>query len=433
MTTRRRSSRWKLGAFSLVLLLFAGGLALHRPVTASLPDGTTFELVSLDVAPTNVVVRATFLGRVAERWIPANGWKVGKFEMQRPQRLTFHHRGLSDLLVAAIKLQPGSPREQDLLLPASDRPLRVQIIGDDGYGYVDDYAIFRKHADGVFAHVVTPRFPRDSAHLRFRLEEHHSDSVTGWRELVTLRVANPKPASPQPWSVEPSQRISLGDDLELETGTLTISTNAARRADLWVNQAGLAARFRFRGQRDGNWSLQDAVIRDALGNVDATGLHASPSDDWYWYAIERPLDPQVPWRFETHVARVSGFPETNLFNIKVRFGDSLSTNLGGVAALLRFTGADVFEVQLTERPRDRRLNLVSVRLADGKSFGPEVNASNQHRFSKSLIDAATNAPAAQRAGAPHEVEATIAIHPNYPVQFTLQPEFDAVMPTSSPR
>jgi hypothetical protein len=70
-----------VAATLLALLLLLGWAAFNRPVTTSLADGTTFELASVNVALTNTLVRGTFLGRLAEKWIPANGWKVGNFRV----------------------------------------------------------------------------------------------------------------------------------------------------------------------------------------------------------------------------------------------------------------------------------------------------------------------------------------------------------------
>ena len=439
MTVQPRGSRWALGATFLALLLFVGWIAVNRPPTASMAGGTTFEIAYLEVAPTNIVVRGTFLGRVAERWIPANGWKFGKYEVRRPQRLTFQNHGRSELLVAAIKLRPGSPREKQLLLPSADEPLRFQIVGDDGFGYGEGYAEFRTFPDGVFAHVVTPRFPRDSAMLRFRLEERHSEEPTGWREIATLTAPNPKPTTPQTWSIEPSQRIRLGDDLVVELGELTISTNVPDPKQPRANLALLPVRFSIGGKPAINWRLHSASIHDALGNHLATDFSSYWSNGWVWHPIERPLSPHVPWRFDAHVARFADFPETNLYTFRLNAVKSVLTNFDGVATAISFGGLDVLKVELTNQPPDRRLSLVSAKLLNGTTFDPSVGEFSQHRISKSLmgpgliIYSKTNPnPPISFSAWPHSVVATIAIHRNYPVQFTIQPTFQAAPPAGPP-
>ena len=427
MTVQPRGSRWALGAIFLALILFVSWIAFNRPATASMSDGTTFEIAYLDVAPTNVVVRGTFLGQVAERWIPAGGWKFGKYQVRRPQRLTFQNQGRSDLLVVAIKLRPGSPREKNLLLPSRDLSLRFQIIGDDGFGYVEGYAEFRTFPDGVFAHVVTPRFPRDSAMLRFRLEERHPEEPTGWREIATLTASNPKPTTPQALSVEPSRRIRLANDLEIELGQLTISTNAPDPKQLWVNSAMLPVRFWVGGRLENKWGLQSGTIHDALGNIDAATFNSFSSNGWVWHPIERPLNPHVPWRFDAHVARFGDFPETNLFTYVLNHGRSLSTNCNGVATTVSFAGQDLLTVDLPERSPAFRLSVISARHLNGNELDREHSAMNQHHFRASfparggmIVLDGTNDASAFYSG-PHSVEVTFAVHPNYPIQFTIQP------------
>ncbi len=461
MTTRPRRSRWKLGAFSLALLLFVGWMAIHRPITTSLPDGTTFELNYLNVALTNEVVHGTFLGRVLESWIPATGWSVGKYPLVRPQRLTLHNQGRSDLLVAVIKLRPGSPRVKNLLLPLPHQPMHFQIIGDDGYGYVNGYARFEVYSDGLFAHVVTPNFPRDSAKLRFRLEERHPEAPTGWREIATVIAPNPKPAKTEAWTVDQGRRIRLADGIEMELGELTISTNTPYPQEPWVNSAMLPVRFWKDGQTATNWGLHSASIRDALGNHESTTLSSYWSNGWVWHPIERPLSPHVPWRFDAQVARTKDFPETNLFTFAMMNGvNPLSTNLGGVAVSVSLGRLDKLTIELTERPADQCLSLVAARLPSWLMFGRVGHAFSQHHFSTTIgmpsvvifvetfrsnrtigvwphseseLEPDSTVPFEPWVTTnlwPDSVEAIIAIHPNYPVQFTLQPRLDSAQPGS---
>jgi len=456
-----------LGALSLALLLFAGWLVINRPSTATLPDGTTFELSYLNVALTNEVVHGTFPGRVLESWIPATGWKVGKYYLMRPQRLSLHNQGRSDLLVAAIKLRPGSPRVKNLLLPLPHQPLRFQIIGDDGYGYVEGFASFQVYDDGVFAHIATPRFPRNSAKLQFRLEERHPEAPTGWREIATLSARNPKPTLPESWPIGANQRIRFGDGIEMELGELTISTNAPDSQQPWVNGAMLPVRFSVGGKLAINWGLHSASIRDALGNLEATSLSSYWSNGWVWHPIERPLSPHVPWRFDAQVARTKDFPETNLFTFTMPGLNSVSTNFGGVAVSINLGRLDELTMELTERPANQRLSLVAARLPEALRFDQAGQVSSQHRFSKALgmlsyvifddpdrsnstigvWPHSKNARETERERDvtkgdqstqltnrwTHSVEAIIAIHPNYPVQFTLQPKLDSPPPTNPER
>lgn len=465
MPTRPQSSRWMLGAMSLALLLFIGWLAFNRPITSTLPDGTTFELSYLNIALTNEVVHGTILGRVLERWIPANGWSVGKYPLVRPQRLTLHNRGRSDLLVAAIKLRPGSPRLKNLLLPLPHQPMRFQIIGDDGYGYANDYASFQVYPDGVFAHVVAPNFPRDSAQLRLRLEERHPEAPTGWREIAMLSAPNPKPGKAEAWTVDQGRRIRLADGIEMELGELTIFTNTPYPREPWVNSAMLPVRFSVDGRLAINWGLHSASISDALGNHESSALSSYWSNGWVWHPIERPLSPHVPWRFDAQVARTTGFPETNLFTVAMMDGvNSLSTNLGGVAVSVTLGRHDQLTIELMERPADQRLDLIAARLPDWLMFGQDGHAFSQHRFSKSLgmrsiivhdetyrsrstigvwpdsgnaletgleRDLTKNYPAKHHIDLrPSSIEVAIAIHSNYPVQFTLQPKLDSAPPAN---
>jgi hypothetical protein len=429
-----------VAATLLALLLLLGWAAYNRPVTTSLADGTTFELASVNVALTNTLVRGTFLGRLAEKWIPANGWRVGNYQVYRPQRLVLHNKNRSDLLVAAIKLRPGSPRVKNLLNPLPHRPLRFQIIGDDGYGYVEGYANFRVYPDGIFAHVVTPSFPRESQKLRFRLEELHGPE--GWQELATLITPNPKPAAREEWPVTPGQRLRISDDLEMELGELRLHLTNSVPNSVWVNPSTMRVRFWSGGQIDTNWCLQfPTELQDDVGNLDMLGLLPVHTNGWMEHGIPRSLSPRAVWRFKSQVARLNGFPVTNLFTFQLNRGESFTTNWIGLPVAVSFSGLDeVLAVRLTEKPPNHRLSLVSARTPGGKELVIPANSSNQHQFSGALVAPAIAAltghyemvPTPTR-GWPHAVEVTIAIHRNYPVQFTIQPKLVSIPPAATSR
>jgi hypothetical protein len=102
-------------------------------------------------------------------------------------------------------------------------------------------------------------------------------------------------------------------------------------------------------------------------------------------------------------------------DIRRPFG-TFTTNFAGVPVTIGYIRDHTFQVELPTRPPDLRVTLIEAKGDQGERLSP--GSWGQHRFST---------PFARKVGQREwNVRATIAIHPNYPVQFTRQPRYERV-------
>ena len=111
--------RWKLVIASVGLICLVIALALWGGNSSkrTLPDGTTLVLSGVMIGPTNIYMHGTFWSKIIGRFVPAKGFAVAGFKLQRPEKITFTGQEGSEILSARLELLPRSPREKSLVSP----------------------------------------------------------------------------------------------------------------------------------------------------------------------------------------------------------------------------------------------------------------------------------------------------------------------------
>jgi len=381
-----------------------------------LADGTVLVLSGLKLGPTNVYTHGSWLSQTLGRLAPAKGITVVGLKLQPPGKIAVTAPEGAEVLSARILLQPGSPREAALFFSQQAlQNFRWVIIGDDGSTFVRFFTGFRKQGEGALSYLHTGTFPRTSQFLRIRLEERDTPEVGEWRVVAEFPVKNPKPARVELWTPQKSPRFQLAEDLEMEVGELVFRPGSVHSGDIWENMALLPLRFTTRGQAVTNWGIHGrdgGDVRDASGNFERLSSVEFFTNDWMMCRIFQPLDPARAWKFRINVARQSYFPATNLYSFTIPWplATPIQTNLGGFPVRIGYINSDLLNVELLNKPADMRLSFVRAVDKDGDNLDRRVGSWGQHSFWKSL-----------RLYKGMQIHATVAIHPNYEVTFTLAP------------
>jgi len=378
---------------------------------------------NLKTGRTNVYTHGTWLSQTLGRFAPASGINIAGFKLEQPTRVTYTAPEGSESLTARLRLLPGSPRENTLVSPPFHRKFRLLIPSDDDFAFVREFDGFQQLTDGLCAYVSPSSFPRDSRLLRFRLEERDTSESRDWREVATFVVKNPKVARIEPWRTERHPRLKLADDLELAVGELIVRHEPINPTDIWEYSGLLPVRVIQNGQMRTNWGIHNGPIRDASGNFDQFTFSKVITNDWMVYRMFRPLDPTKAWRFQVNVALDSDYPATNLFSFTVPWPLTgvIQTNLGGFPVGISFVNTEMLSVELTNKPPETRLTFVKAVDDEGNDLDDWSGSWRQHSFWKSL-----------KLSKPAQVRATIAIHRNYPVEFTLLPTYERAVDRLEP-
>lgn len=416
--------RWKL--IIAALLVIAGVLAFfllrEDSSTRTLADSSKLVLSGVRIGRTNVYTHGSFLSRTIGRFVPSNRVAIAGHDLRPPQKVTLHGwfdaTQTVEVLTAQFHLLPKSARGDDFLKPGFPRKFRVLISGEDGFSYVHEFHgpyMFRQYPDGIFGYLQAQTFPRTSPTLHIRLEERAGDADR-FREVATFTVDNPQPSRVASWKIENAPRLSISPEVTAEIGELVVRSETIHPSDIWDHVVELPVRFTCGGQVLTNWSCHEAKVRDASGNSDWFNASRIIADGSSLFRSHRVLDPRVPWRFELNFALDSDFPATNVFQVSFPWlmNRTIQTNLGGLPARLDFRFGGCLVVELLSQPEDRRLTLIDARDKTGWSVDGQSGSWSQHSFHR-MLEPTPNS---------QNITATIAIHPNYPATFTLQPRFD---------
>ena len=128
--------------------------------------------------------------------------------------------------------------------------------------------------------------------------------------------------------------------------------------------------------------------------------------------VWRSPDPRKIWRIETNLAQDSDFPATNLFTLRIPVPPmgTLETNIDGFPLRGSLNG-NWLSVELLTNKSDLRLSLVQAQDQNGTNIAEWSGSWGQFRFNKSL---SLPSPGG-------EVIATLAVHKNVKVEFTIKP------------
>lgn len=391
-----------------------------RAHTRTLADGSRLVLSGVRVGRTNVYLHGTFLSRSFGRFAPSNGWSVGTLKIARPTKVTVNSWRDSDVLSARFQLFPVSARADDFLKEPFYRKFRLLVIGDDGFSYVQEFQTqyqFKQYPDGIYAYLHAQKWPRTSRQIRIRLEERSSASNRDFREVASFTVRNPRRVEAENWPVSQPFRTNLPGNVDVEIGELLVRTIPIHPTDIWEHTAELPVRFTRNGQVLTNWGIHSGPMRDATGNPDLFTFSKIVTNGWSVFRIFRPLDPKHPWRFDVNFALDSNYPETNLFVFDAPWPmtGTISTNIAGELVSIGYVNTDMLAVELPGKPPHLRMSFVDTVDEQGKNLDERAGSWRQHGFWKLL---------SVRSQKQVNVRATIAIHPNYPASFILQPRYE---------
>jgi hypothetical protein len=388
--------------------------------TRTLADGSRLVLSGVRVGKTNVYTHGTFLSKVVGRFFQS-GLKLAGHTISPPSTVEVRSPENADILSAQFQLYTAPARRGDFVTPPFYRKFRLLITGDDGFAYVHEFMgsyEFRDYQNGTFAYLNAQAWPRTSRLLRISLEERSSPNRRDFRELATFVVKNPKRV-PEGWQVTFPFRTNLPGNVEVEMGELGVRAEP-HPSDIWESSVELAIRFTSGGQVMTNWGIQSGRIWDSSGNFDWFAAVKTITNGWVIYQSHRVLDPALPWRFEVSFARDSDFPETNLltFDMGWPIWSPSSPSYAGLPVNVSFVNGTMLAVELPGKPRDLRLTFVGARDDQGKDIYEGSGSWNQHGFWRSLR---LNSEVVN-------VHATVAIHPDYPASFILQPRYERSKP-----
>lgn len=415
--------RWKI--IVVVVLVAAVAVAMllwkERSFTRTLPDGTRIVLSSVRIGRTNVYSHGNLLSKGLGHFAPSNGIAIAKYKIERPMSVALHSYENQDVLSAQFEVVPAQGRTNDFLQHKFNRRFRMLISGEDGFSYVKEFLgpyAFRTYADGVFGYLHADTWPRTSRILHIRLEERPSSSGREFREIASFTVRNPKPVKAEKWEAQKSYRTTLPGDLEVEVGELVVRPEPIHPTDIWEHTAELPVRFSRAGQVLTNWGfLSESRTTDATGNLIGWGAMKTFTNGITSYRLFRPVDPHQPWRFDLHAGMDSEFPETNLFRFTIPhyMAGTNATSFAGVPVTISCVQKRWLAVELPTRPKDLRVSFVSAIADDGATADDFSGSWSQHSFWKAISERKTS-----------NIQATVAIQPNYKVSFTLQPRYEKV-------
>lgn len=424
-----------LVAIIAVALLAAFLLTRPSRCERTFADGSVMVLSDLKIASTNALVHGTFLQKTFGQLLRANSsLSVGKFTLSPPETLVF--RLPSNSLFLQFQLLPGSPCEASFLNPPFFRSRRVLLYGDDGFPYVTEiisgygpnYYVncFKKYGDGVFGTFEKWTYPRDSKMFHFRLEERMSRDSDDWHELATFDLPNPHPIKPELREIDKSPRFKLPGDIEVEIGDLVVRNHPTNQFhDIYNPWAYLSTRITRNGQLATNWGMFDAQYTDAVGNSERFGSGRTITNGWITFGTHRPLDPATPWHFKASFGLYSNYPATDLFTFttSLPIHGQVLTNFGPYRAQLTSYNGDALAVELIEKPKDARIDLVCATNEKGWTSHSLTGGGSQHRFVWNMNS--WRLPSGEdRMQSASRVTVTIAIHPIYWADFTLQPRYE---------
>jgi hypothetical protein len=392
--------------------------------TRTLSDGSRLTLSGVRVGRTNVYFHGSLLSKSLGRFAPSNGWSLGVVKIVPPTKVMVNAWSGSNVLSARLELFPATGRADDFLKQPFYRKYRLLVIGEDGFSYVHEFHQpyeFKQHDDGIFAYLHAATWPRTSRRLRIQLDERLTASSRDFREVAAFTIKNPRPVEAERWPASQLFRTNLPGNVDVEIGELAVRTEAPNPRDIWEHTAELPVRFTSKGQVLTNWGIHYGPMQDATGNPESFSGMKFVTNGCTVYHMFRVLDPKHPWRFDVNLALDSNYPETSLFTFDAPWPmtGKISTNFAGIAVSICYVNRDMLAVELPSAPADLRVSLVRAADDKGNNLAQHAGSWSQHRFWKLLSFGSEKRV---------NVRATIAIHPNYPASFILQPRYDEAKP-----
>lgn len=438
-----------LGFFCLglaIVCLWPSGI-----YSCQLSDGTQPTLSGPKIGRTNTYFHGTFLSRTFAAWIPSKGISLGPVKLVKPLAVTCTSYSDIEILSAQIRISGGTNlgailrrgTEADGNNITFYRKRRLVLSGDDGFSFINNLPVIGHFPDGDFWHFQAEVFPRASKLLRLRLEERENVDSHDWKTCFSLEFPNPKPSVLQKWKPTDASatRVTLTEVLEAQIGGIEIRRGTEFPKDIWENTVVIPVRITRGGELLTNWGMSDITLTDASGNRAGFSGVRILTNGWLEYRglyTSTLLNPHLPWQLKANIAQHYNFPATEMHFITIPavLGTTVLTNLAGLPVRINFGNVppgvgvggsgfvlaypQMMQVELPAKPPDWRLSSLEVKDDQGKRvLGYSWGGEGKHLLWKygTTRYGVGGSP-------PNELHITIAIHPNYPHEFILQPHLE---------
>jgi hypothetical protein len=386
-----------VGLFLLVLIVSGASLLWFASRTPSfqLADGRSILVTRAKVGLTNEFKHGTDVEKVLGNAISSNGWKLGKWTLQRPEVESFGWSTNAELLTVEFEITPprnGATTNTSFpfYFTTFDRNYRILHWGEDGFRYTEELSqgFFKQRRDGYFGYLGTMTYARTSPQLHVEFQSRESTDAE-WLSVATLSFPNPKQSEAQAWQVQKFPITNSFGDFTAVLGAIQVQQprdNVTPYRDIWQHAVDIPFKFFIQGQAVTNWSAQQMAVRDASGNYHNFGAFKSYTNGWTLYRAWRSADPGVPWRFTGHFTEESEFTPSDLFTIRIPipYAGSLVTNFAGLKTTADFVNGNMLNMRIPENTKGRRLVLVDAFNETGESVKEWTGSWGQNGFMKAI-------------------------------------------------
>ncbi len=457
MSVSLRQPRVVATAFTAVILLAAVVvILLHRGKKGAgqirqLPDGSTLELRQVILCMTNYNYSHESGGRW-KQWIRPVRPVLPRFIENRlgfsGGSFGFGNEGTTNLICITVNRRSEKPSDK-----ADARPVRLQIVDDDGHIYD---ARWGAHTLGLPGETVNGwqvrAFPKRSRNLvlRFLYQENQK-----WGTTAEFQIVNPAQGDFPQWQPETWPASKRDGPLavtlrEFESGAV-MSQRAQGQND---SAAPRKTRLLFEFSEDGtgistNWTVQKLSLADATGNTWSPYLDFTRQNlDWtkdgaveFFGAL---WPDEKAWKLNLEVVRQASFRPEELWDVTIPLPgpgtvssltnqwehEGVSVQLIGAAApetdhpgpfkwVAKWWGEDkarIYSLAIQLRPELKRQRLSIVRAADQEGRPVEIVQHSNQDYAQQAVFLRPESGATN-------VIFTLALQRSRFVEFLVRPQF----------
>lgn len=291
---------------------------------------------------------------------------------------------------------------------------RMVLSGDDGFEYIEPFWPQGGRFTNGYVYVQAAMYPRQSRVVNVRIEQREA-VLEPWQTVANFQT-RVSPQSTHWWSAEKSPIRKTRDNFAFVLGEVSVRNATPPNELTGKYEAFIPFQVLENGHPLTNWEAFPLLGEDAGGNATPIGSFKTLSNGWLNLQSMQILNPSQVWRFRTSFGRVSDFPPASLVSLTLPLPftpgtpGALTTNLLGVPVTIRADGSSL-HFELPASRTDLRLNIVSAHWPDGSE-----NTGDGFRWNERHVGIDySSRPAAG------PLKLTLAIHPNYPIEFFVQP------------
>lgn len=242
MSARYKKLIWS-GVALIILIVMSALFVSFRSQGASvlLSNGSVLQVSRVKVGFTNQFDHGVQLERILGNAISTNGWKVGKWSLQRPATESFGWTTNAEALAIQLKITPPRAKTNTagpFAYRSFDRNYRILHWGEDGFRYTEEFPDrhFRQRRDGYFGYVETTTYARTSPLIHLEIQ-NREDKDADWVTAAKLTFRNPKKSKVQGWAVQTYPVTNAFGDFTAVLGAIQVQQpkdNVTRYRDIWL-------------------------------------------------------------------------------------------------------------------------------------------------------------------------------------------------------